>query len=71
MPHKAPASTPPGFKFGGLFLQLSGWAIVVSALVMLPASAARIAFVIAGIAVEILGWALLIYGHGFVRRSDT
>ncbi len=70
MLHNAPAKTPPGFKLGGLFLQLSGWAIVLAAVVMLPGSASRIAFVAAGIAVETLGWALLIYSHGIVRRGN-
>lgn len=70
MLHKAPPKIPPGLKLGGLFLQLSGWAIVLAALAMLPGSTARIAFVAAGFAVEILGLALVIYSHGFVRRGN-
>jgi len=70
MLHNVSAKTPPGFKLGGLFLQLSGWAIVLAAIVMFPGSAARTVFVAAGIAVETLGWALLIYSHGIVRRGN-
>ena len=54
----------------GFFLLVGGWVIVLAALMMLPGSAARIAFVTAGIAVETLGWALLIYSHGIVRRGN-
>jgi hypothetical protein len=69
MLHNAPAKIPTGFKGGGLFLQLSGWAIVISAFVLLRGSSARIAFVAAGIAVEVLGWALLVFSYGIVRRG--
>jgi hypothetical protein len=69
MLHNAPAKIPPSFEVGGLFLQLSGWAIVISAFVLLRGSAARIAFVAAGIAVEMLGWTLLVYSYGIVRRG--
>ena len=49
-------------KLGGFFLLLSGWAIVVAALAMLHGGALS-AFVVAGLAVEILGLTLFAKSH--------
>jgi hypothetical protein len=49
-------------KLGGFLLLLSGWAIVVAALVILHGRAVP-AFVYAGFGVEILGVVLVIRGH--------
>lgn len=49
-------------KLGGFFLLLSGWAIVVVALALLRGSALS-AFIIAGLAVEILGFVLFAKSH--------
>ncbi len=49
-------------KLGGFLLLLSGWAIVVTALVILRGHAVS-AFVYAGFAVEILGMVLVFRGH--------
>ena len=49
-------------KFGGFFLLLSGWAIVVAALTLLHGGALS-AFIIAGLAVEILGLVLVAKSH--------
>lgn len=50
-------------KLLGFLLLLAGWAIVLTAIVLLPSAGIRAAFVIAGIAVEILGFALFIRAH--------
>lgn len=52
----------------GFLLLLAGWAIVLGALALLAADAPRIAFVLAGIGVEIAGLVLVIRAHP-VRRG--
>ena len=47
----------------GFLLLPAGWLIVLTAIVLLPSAAARAAFVISGIAVEVLGFALVVRGH--------
>ena len=47
----------------GCLLLLSGFALVLAALAMLPGFAQRLAFVCAGLAVEVLGLALLTQGY--------
>jgi hypothetical protein len=49
-------------KLGGFLLLLSGWAIVVAALTLLRGGALS-AFIVAGLAVEILGLALVAKSH--------
>jgi hypothetical protein len=48
---------------------LSGWGIVLAAFGLLHAAGPRAGFVTAGVAVELLGFALVIRSHGFVRRK--
>jgi hypothetical protein len=50
-------------KFLGFLLLLAGWGIVLTALALLAADAPRVAFVLAGIGVEILGLVLVIRAH--------
>jgi hypothetical protein len=52
----------------GFALLLSGWGIVLSALALLGAEAPRIAFVLAGVGVEIVGLVIVIRSHP-IRRS--
>ena len=49
-------------KLGGFLLLLSGWAIVVTALAILHRNAV-VAFVYAGMAIEIMGMVLVFRGH--------
>ncbi len=56
-------------KFGGCLLLLSGWLIVLAAMVMLHTFAQRLSFVLAGIAVEALGLALLTSAYKAQQRS--
>jgi hypothetical protein len=50
-------------KLAGLLLLVSGWAIVVAAVALLPSAGARVGFVLAGIAVELFGLALAVHAH--------
>jgi hypothetical protein len=50
-------------KAAGLFLLFAGFAIVLSAFVILPSNAPRAGFVVAGIAVQILGLGLTFRAH--------
>lgn len=47
-------------KVAGLLLLLSGWIIVLAALVLIPSAAPRSAFVASGVGVELLGLFLLL-----------
>lgn len=49
-------------KLGGFLLLLSGWGIVIAALVLLHGGTA-FAFVYAGVAIEIMGIVLVFRGH--------
>ena len=46
-------------KLAGFLLLPAGWLLVLAALILLPPAAARVAFVAAGLAVEILGLVLV------------
>jgi hypothetical protein len=56
-------------KLAGLLLLPAGWAIVLTALVLLPPVSTRSAFVLAGAAVEALGFGLVIRGH--IPKTET
>jgi hypothetical protein len=57
-------------KVAGFLLLLTGWVLVMAALAMLPRTAAQGAFIVAGVAVEILGLVLAIRSH-LVPRSGS
>jgi hypothetical protein len=50
-------------KIAGFLLLLAGWLLVLSALVLLARGGAQGAFLLAGVAVEILGLALFFRAH--------
>ena len=56
-------------KLAGFLLLLAGWAIVVAAVVLLAPANARSAFVLAGVAVEVMGLALLIRSNPLAGRE--
>jgi hypothetical protein len=56
------AFTATKMKIGGFLLMLSGWAIVLTALALLRGTAVS-AFVIAGLAVEIVGLVVVARAH--------
>jgi hypothetical protein len=50
-------------KLAGFLLLLAGWGIVVSTLPLLPSLPMRAAFVLAGVAVELMGLGLVVRSH--------
>jgi hypothetical protein len=50
-------------KLAGFLLLLAGWGIVVSALPLLPSLSMRAAFLLAGIAVQLIGLGLVVRSH--------
>lgn len=50
-------------KIAGFLWLLSGWVLGLAAVVLLPAGAALGAFVLAGVAVEVLGLVLVFRTH--------
>ena len=50
-------------KPAGFLLLVAGWAIVAAALLLLPSAPPRVAFVLAGIAVQVLGLVLVVRSH--------
>jgi len=53
----------------GFLLLLAGWGIVLAALALLAADAPRIAFILAGVGVEIVGLVLVIRAHPLPRGA--
>ena len=56
-------------RLGGFLLLLSGWAIVVAALKLLHGGALS-AFIVAGLAVEILGLVLVAKSHVLLSEDN-
>jgi hypothetical protein len=50
-------------KFAGFLLLLTGWLLVLAAIVLLASPPPRAGFVLAGVAVEVLGLTLVIRSH--------
>jgi hypothetical protein len=50
-------------KVAGLLLLVAGWGIVVSTLPLLPSLPMRAGFILAGVAVELMGLGLVIHSH--------
>ena len=50
-------------RMAGFLLLLAGWIIALTAIVLLPSPVARGAFLLAGMAVEILGLVLVFRSH--------
>ncbi len=56
-------------KLAGLLLLTAGWVIVISAIALLPSPIGKAGFVLAGIAVEFLGLALVTYSHSALNTE--
>jgi hypothetical protein len=50
-------------KLAGFLLMIAGWVLVASALMLLSSLPARMVFVVAGIAVQLLGFVLVARAH--------
>jgi uncharacterized membrane protein HdeD (DUF308 family) len=57
-------------KFVSCLLLLSGFFLVLAALVLFPAPATRIAFVVAGLGVEVLGVGLLTRAYTLAQKEQ-
>lgn len=56
-------------KITGVLLLVTGWLLVLCALIMLPPGLARNAFVLAGLGVEAMGLTLAVRAH-LPERAD-
>jgi hypothetical protein len=54
-----------------LILMLSGWAICLAALLLLPTLAPRLAFILTGLAIQILGLALLAHAYRALLQAGS
>lgn len=50
-------------KYAGLLVMPAGFFLTVAALVLFPAPSLRVAFVLCGVAVEVLGLVVAVRGH--------
>jgi hypothetical protein len=57
-------------KVAGFLLLLAGWALVLAAIALLGAAGPRAAFLLAGVAVEVLGLVLAARSHLTVKKED-
>jgi hypothetical protein len=57
-------------KLAGFLLLLAGWGIVLVAVVLLPATSTRAAFVLAGLGVEAFGLTLVVRSHLGPRAEE-
>ena len=56
-------------KLVGFLLLLSGWVLVLAAVILLGSALPRTAFVLAGIGVQALGLVLVVRSHLALRRE--
>jgi len=56
-------------KYAGLLVMPAGFFLSLAALVLFPAPAPRAAFVLCGLAVEVLGLAVAVRGHMESRQE--
>ncbi|MHB8652494.1 MAG: hypothetical protein ACYDA9_01310 [Terriglobia bacterium] len=56
-------------KLVGFLLLLSGWALVLSALILLGSALPRTSFILAGVGVQALGLVLVTRSHLVPRRE--
>jgi hypothetical protein len=56
-------------KVGGFLMLLAGWFLVLAAIVLLPSPPMRAAFILAGVAVEVLGLILAFRSHLIPREE--
>ncbi len=56
-------------QFIGCLLMVSGWLLLLAALVLLGSQGQRLVFAVAGLLVETLGLGVLAYGYRAVQRG--
>jgi hypothetical protein len=57
-------------KYAGLLLMTAGFFLSIAALVLFSAPAPRVAFVLCGLAVELLGLTVTVRGHMEAQKED-
>ena len=57
-------------KYAGLLVMPAGFFLAIAALVLFPAQAPRIAFVLCGLAVEGMGLGVAVRGHMLAREES-
>jgi hypothetical protein len=58
-------------KFAGLIVLPAGFFLSIAALVLFPAAAPRVAFILCALAVEVVGLIVAVRGHMENRESDA
>jgi len=58
-------------KVAGFLLLLAGWALVLAAIALLGAAGPRAAFLLAGVAVEVLGLVLVARSHLTPKEDEA
>jgi hypothetical protein len=58
-------------KVAGFLLLLAGWVLVLAAIAMLAAAGPRIAFLLAGLGVEVLGLVLAARSHLTPKEDEA
>jgi hypothetical protein len=56
-------------RFAGFFLLITGWIIVLAAIVLFPSAAPRSSFALVGAVVELLGLVLVFRSHLELRKE--
>jgi len=57
-------------KYAGLLVMPAGFFLSIAAILLFPASAERMAFVVAGVAVEAMGLVVAVRGHMQLRSEN-
>ena len=57
-------------SFVGCLLMVSGWLIAIAALLLLVGSGQRLAFVMAGLLVELIGLVLVAQGYRTLQKAE-
>jgi hypothetical protein len=57
-------------KYAGLLVMPAGFFLTIAALILFPDPTSRTAFVLCGLAVEVLGLAVAVHGHRAARGES-
>lgn len=57
-------------KYAGLLVMPAGFFLTIAAILLFPASAQRVAFVLCGLAVEVVGLVVAVRGHMQLRSEN-
>jgi len=57
-------------KYAGLLVMPAGFFLSIAAILLFPATAPRVAFVLCGLAVEVMGLVVAVRGHMQLRSEN-